>query len=239
MSVQILALVLTTLLGGLVPLFVRHSERVLHLYVSFATGMFLGIVFLHLLPEVASQAEAGGGQRTLTWLCVLLGVVGLYLIQLALSGRKGAEQHAVMGWGSLFGLCIHAFATGMGFAAAATQPALELAVLMSLVTHKVAEGFSLATVFLLGGLARGRIVVVIGLFALVTPAGLYAGRWLAGHLSGSGLALFTALAAGTFLFVALFDLLPETFHERGDLAVKLLLVAGGVLASLGMHALGS
>ena len=48
---QILALVLTALLGGLAPIFVRRSDRVLHLFVSFATGVFLGILFLHLLPE--------------------------------------------------------------------------------------------------------------------------------------------------------------------------------------------
>jgi len=236
---RILALVLTALLGGLAPLFVRRSERVLHLFVSFATGVFLGILFLHLLPEVGEMADLeGGASEMLVWSCVLLGVVGLYLLEkLVLSRREQADPHTVVGWGSFLGLCLHAFTSGVGLAAAATHPGLEGPVLLSLVSHKVAESFSLATVFLLGGLARKRIVALIVLFALITPAGLVAGSWLARYMNATGLQVFTALAAGTFLFVALCDLLPEVFHRREDTGKKLVLLAAGIAASMVLHLL--
>lgn len=236
---QILALVFTTLLGGFVPLFVRRSSRVLHLFVCCATGVFLGIVFLHLLPEVAEMsAEEGGASPVVVWMCVLVGVAGLYLLEkLVLSRREESDPHVAVGWGSFFGLCIHAFTAGLGLAAASTQPELEGPVLLSLVAHKVAEGFSLATVFLLGGLERKRIAGLLVVFALVTPAGLLLGGGLVQSLSTTGVQVFTALAAGTFLFVALCDLLPEVFHERDDTGAKLALLAAGVAASLALHLL--
>jgi len=239
MTGQILTLVLVALLGGLVPIFVRRSDRVLHLFVCFATGVFLGILFLHLLPEVGVMADLeGGASEMLVWSCVLLGVLGLYILEkLVLTRGAHGDPHAVIGWGSFFGLCTHAFTSGLGLAAIEKQTVLEQSVFLSLVSHKLAESFSLATVFLLGGLARSRVVILIVAFALVTPAGLASGSWLAQYLSATGLQVFTALAAGTFLFVALCDLLPEAFHGREDTGLKLALLAAGIAASLVLRSL--
>jgi len=233
------------LVGGVLPLVGKRSDRLLHLFIAFATGSFLGVVFLHLLPEVAAMAAEvtpGEGSATMPWLFVLLGVVVVYLLEkLLLNGSEESEhhQHATVGYASLLGLCIHAFTSGMSLAAASQRPELADSLFLSVASHKIAESFSLATVFLLAGFSSRRTLATMVMFALVTPAGMLAGDRMAHALSQEGLAILTALAAGTFLFVALCDLLPEVFHHRVDALAKVVLLAAGIALGLFLPELGS
>lgn len=277
---RLLVLALVVVAFGALPLLVRRTDRLLHLFVAFATGFFLGVVFLHLLPDVAhmadvrdlgsvAAAERAGVQptgldrmldqadgtavedadpgkqadaalfghrhrRSLLWACVLVGVVGLYLLEALLIGGDASDRgrHLTVSWASLLGLCIHAFTSGMGLAAAETQPGLSDPVFLSVLAHKGPEAFSLATVFLLAGFAKSRILLIVCLFSLVAPVGALLGRTFVDGLSPDGVLVLIALATGTFLFVALCDLLPEVFHHREDVLPKVALLAGGVGLSI-------
>ncbi|MEY2808321.1 MAG: Zinc transporter, partial [Planctomycetota bacterium] len=48
-----LLLLAAGVLGALLPLQRRWTERGLHLFVALAAGIFLGTIFLHLLPHLA------------------------------------------------------------------------------------------------------------------------------------------------------------------------------------------
>ena len=232
------------LLGGAIPLFFRLSDRVLHLLVAFATGIFLGAVFLHLIPQIAelaalpgSSAElAGGHQHHSLWLFVLAGLLGVYLLEHLILNRATSDPHRTLGYASLFGLCIHSFTSGVGLSVASRYPAIEKSLYFSIASHKSAEAFSLATVFLLAGFGRGPTLAIIALFSLVTPAGILFGSWMVNQLSSYGVAVLTSLAAGTFLFVALCDLLPEVFHDKQDELAKVALLLAGIGASAIAHA---
>ena len=52
-----LVIAAVALAGGLLPLVAGHSDRLLHLFISLAPGLFLGVVFLHMLPELGEHAE--------------------------------------------------------------------------------------------------------------------------------------------------------------------------------------
>ena len=90
--------------------------------------------------------------------------------------------------------------------------------------------------FLLAGFGRRPTFAIIALFSLVTPAGVLFGSWMVDLLSGYGVAVLTSLAAGTFLFVALCDLLPEVFHDKRDELAKIALLLAGIGASAIAHA---
>ncbi|MEZ6021419.1 MAG: hypothetical protein R3F17_15385 [Planctomycetota bacterium] len=47
--------------GGAAPLLARWSDRSLHVALALSTGLFLGAVFLHLLPEIAVPLESAAG----------------------------------------------------------------------------------------------------------------------------------------------------------------------------------
>ena len=263
---RLLVLILVVLVFGALPLFTKRSDRMLHLFVALSTGIFLGVVFLHLLPEVAHMAEisdlpalvdSGHGDgvlaagqehaghdhgeakgalfahahdRSLLWPCVLVGVLAIFLIE-NLVLRTGSDRHLTVSLASLFGLSLHSFLTGVGLAAADATPGLSDPVYVSLLTHKGPEAFSLATVFLLAGFSRLRIFGIVAAFALVTPAGVLLGQAVTDGLPSEGLLVLLALSTGTFLFVALCDLLPEVFHHREDGLLKVVLVVLGVLVS--------
>lgn len=230
----VLGLVGTALLGGAVPLIARRSHRLLHLFVALATGVFLGIVFLHLLPH-ALDGHDDGLHAPWPGVLVLAGVLALFVVQtLLLPGGASQDPHVASGWSSFVGLSVHAFAEGVALAATHGGPAFD-ALLLSVMVHKVAEGFSLATVLALGGRSPGRGLLLVGLFALVTPVGLVLGDVLVGELSRSAAHAFTAIATGTVLFVTLNHLLPEVFHGREDRVRRLALLVVGIVVALTAH----
>lgn len=253
-----------TLLAGAVPLVFRGSDRILHLCIAFATGIFLGVLFLDLLPEVAEMAGAthahaeaesvapagaepggsdhGGGAPPglLVWGCVLLGVVGLFLIESLIlngGGHGDEHRHLTVGWATFVGLSIHALTSGLGMAAGALNPELVTPFLVSILSHKVAESFSLTTVFMLAGFSFRKTWLLLVAFAFVTPVGVELGSLLARRVPGVALEVLTGLAAGTFLFVALGDLLPEVFHRRIDAGRKVLLLGLGAAVTVLVHLL--
>ena len=285
-----LILFAVALAGSLAPLLVRRSDRVLHGLVALATGIFLGVVFLDLLPEVGRMAaqeevvgghhaqhwpaselaraqgfqadpgspaqpagaledghaeEPAGGHGHVLWHCVLLGVVALFVVQNVIFGSGGHphhgedhHRHVTLGYASFVGLGIHAFTDGLGLAAAQAHAGLAEPVFLSILSHKASEGFSLATVFLLAGFGLRRLLVLNLAFASVTPLTFLLGGWMLGDASASVVAILIALATGTFLYVAIGDLLPEVFHNRVDPLQRLALVAGGVGLSTLLHGVG-
>jgi zinc transporter ZupT len=242
------AIFLLALGAGLLPLFMKFGPRTLHAVVAAATGLFLGITFLHLLPELAARDHT-----IKLWGFVLVGVLAVFLADVLLrrehdehDDEHGDEHpahhggHRVVGIATFVGLSLHtlggAIAIGLGPAGSETRRALVAATL----THKSAEAFSLVSVLLLGELSRRSIVGLLVAYALVSPVGITIGRTLAQTtvLSERALGIADGLAAGTFLYVAVAELLPEVFHGRADRGLKVVLILLGIAASSLIFAAG-
>src|SRR6187455_1395966 len=77
-------------IGALLPLYRRWSERGLHAFVALAAGIFLGTIFLHLLPHLAGvELDAGhshapaaaSGHPLVPWIAALAGLLLLFAIE--------------------------------------------------------------------------------------------------------------------------------------------------------------
>lgn len=216
-------IILAVLAGGLLTLLRRWSERVLHLFVAVATGVFLGAVFLHLLPELV-EAEPPPAVIMLVPLCML----ALFAIeQIVLRGD--GHSHAVVGHATLIGLVTHSLAGGFGLAVGGSVPELQAVIFLSILGHKTIEAFSLATVLLLAGHTIRRVAFLIGLLAIMTPAGCVLGVAALRAFPGGPPHAPMAIATGTFLYVAVLDLMPEVLHQKQDLALKVVFMTLGVL----------
>lgn len=273
-----------TVLGGCLPLLFERSSRLLHLLVSLAAGIFLGAVFLHLLPEVAAHMDHGGEGAHAAhggWLAVVTGVLVLYFVEsLFLRGDAvdeahvhkpapvadesgaggfvfssqpaqpataahvchedhigGHDRHRMVGLAALIGLTLHAIADGLGLSVGVEDPELRGALAMTILSHKALGGFSLAIALLLSRMPVRRVLGLVALFALVTPLAAILRTLLLPDLGAASHELLTAFAAGTFLYVALCDLLPEVFHERRDGLLKAALLVAGVATSHFLHEL--
>ncbi len=243
--------------GGLLPFARRWSEAGLHALVALSAGIFLGSVFLHLLPELMGvhlhadghghhhghlHAHAagedcdghffGGTLWTLIKLgTVLIGLIGLWGVQRGWIGpwltSKGYGGTHELAWrAALLALSIHALLTGLGLAGLSARPE-HWALWSAMLLHKGTEGFSLGSLLRLARLPGRRALVVIFGFSCVAPLGLLLGAQVAAGL-GMWAELLTAFACGTFLYVALFELLPEVFHGAGSRLWRWLLVIVGI-----------
>lgn len=222
--------------GMLPPLVRRWSDRGLHNFVAASAGIFLGTVFLHLLPELAGGDAHGHGHAhaavdsSMPWAAALVGFLGLFLIEKVwMRDKPGADGHTLVWVSTYVGLSVHAFTAGLGLAALLEHPELSVAV-VAILWHKLTECFSLSSVMRLAGAPAKRHLAMLGLFACITPAGLVLGAQLAG-LDEHANAALTGLAAGTFLYVAVCDLLPEVFHHTDRRMPRVIALVIGVIAS--------
>ncbi len=165
--------------------------------------------------------------------------------------RPGAGP---VGWvGALAGLAVHTVLNGLALAAA-VQAACEhdhglalagFGVFLGVALHKPFDAMTITMLMRAAGVRRSRILLANGGFALMILAGV--GLFFLGVEGSPNEAAWTGLAlafsAGTFLCIALSDLLPELqfhSHDRLKLTAALLLGIGiawgtGVLEK-GVHA---
>ena len=166
-----------------------------------------------------------------------------------------AAAPAVAGWMAVLGLTIHTFMNGFGLGGAVLGSAdsheglpAGFALFLAIILHKPADALAISTVLSRKRTARRKLVLVQFGFALMVPVGVMAFALAHGmvehermasalnELTGAAL----AFSAGTFLFIALSDLLPEVqFHRHDRIPLFLALVLGvafmGAIAYLEPH----
>lgn len=125
-------------------------------------------------------------------------------------------------------------ALGIGFA---PKLALGASAAIAVLSHKVPEGIALAALLLRGNLAPARAAAIAGGIALLTPvAALLAHALLEDAISPVMLGRLLALVAGSFVYIASADLLPEvTHHPRIS---RTLLMLGGVGVAVAVRMFG-
>ncbi len=205
---------LVAIIGGLPPLFPKWNQKQLHLFVAFGGGTILGAIFLHLLPDALTM-----GNADLTTSMVLLGFVGILLVERILLGgyAHGSDgnaltRHEVVGITALVGLSAHSLAGGFGLAVGTLNPQLGLVIFLAIIMHKGTEAFSLLTIFRLAEYTRRKALLLLIIYSLMTPIGALASLPLIQALKNIDLSIPIGLTAGTFLYVATLDLIPEAFH---------------------------
>jgi zinc and cadmium transporter len=234
-SIGLAALLSFRLLSGLVDKLVCVSA-----------GLLLTVATTHLLPE-SFHSEAD--PFVLGWV-LLGGIMGLFLLEkLALihhthhhegdthHHHHGHDAHEARrgGWPILIGDAFHNFGDGVVIAAAFLVDVhlgvtATLAVMAHEIPHEVGDfmillnaGFTKRKAFLFNLIAGLSAVIggVIGYFVLETMQGL--------------LPYALLLAAASFIYIALSDLLPEMMRRsslRDSLPQVLLVLAGVVIGAL-------
>jgi len=243
-------IVLFTLLGGALSalaasLFLLVSDRgreaLLPHLISFATGALLGAALLALLPHAVS--EAGVASIHNVGLAVLGGILAFFLLEKMVLWRHchaddcvthGPEQHhrdksaASM---ILLGDGIHNLLDGILIAGAfITDIHLGVVTTAAVITHEIPQEVGDLAVLLKSGMSRTR-ALLLNLLASITSVagGLVAYFWL---LEAKALLPYVlAVAASSFLYVAVADLIPG-LHRKVDVRTsvqQVALIAAGVL----------
>lgn len=213
--------------GGLVALFRRWTDELLHMFVSFGAGIFIGTVFLYLLPEAFSREYTSSAA-----LFVLLGFMLIFFVEkfLFVRGTGGYDyNHMVISITAMVGLSLHSLIAGLGLAVSSHYPRLGSLIFISILAHKTTAAFSLTSLFLLAKISPKKSLSLLVLFSLMTPAGALLFAPLVPEQNNIVLALLMGLTAGTFLYVTVGELLPEVFHTVRNRWIKLLLLILGII----------
>ncbi len=127
-------------------------------------------------------------------------------------------------------LSIHSFFDGVaiGAVANASAPGAALAVFLSVLIHKPMDGLTVSVLLMNAGVKPKALWATQIVYALLVPVGALAFMATSGAVAEtSPLVGYTlAFSAGTFLAIALTDLLPELHfheHDRNKLSAALLL----------------
>jgi zinc and cadmium transporter len=142
----------------------------------------------------------------------------------------GCDVHTI-GLAAFVGLSLHTIVDGFALGAASSERALGFLVFLAILAHKVPSSFSLSSILRAEGYSRRRSLLMNAAFATMVPigAGLYlALRGLVHTESFTPLAL--AASSGTFLHLALSDIIPD-LHRRGGSKLRL---TGALLLGVGV-----
>ncbi len=227
--VAALAILVMGIVGGIIPLLVaRHdtSRRFMSMGNALAGGIFLGAGFIHLLPE-AGEALEELIDYPLAPLLVAVGVLVLLLIDRVLletnrtlDPGQGEKTHQPIYPLILFVvLSIHSIIAGIALGLEA-EVAASLLVMLAILFHKGSAAFALIVSVHVSGADRKRLWTVLTIFVLMTPLGIVFGMVASGFFEGRAALLiegsFNALAAGTFIYIAILDIINVEMSRVDD-----------------------
>jgi len=241
-------IILFSLLGGvlsvlaaaiflLLPDTVRN--RTLPHFVSFAIGALLGAAFLALLPH----AMQGVQDFHTLGLTVLLGILGFFLLEKMVLWRhchaEHCEAHApdehqhgqAAGTLVLIGDGMHNLVDGVLIAAAfMTDLHLGIVTSLAVAAHEIPQEVGDFAVLLHSGYSRGKAFVFNVLSSLATLIGALVAYWSLADTQHV-LPYILAIAASSFIYIAVADLIPG-LHKRLHFSAtmqQLALIVIGVL----------
>jgi zinc and cadmium transporter len=202
-------IVLGALAGAAVPLRSDRAHRQV-VFLAFAAGVMFGAAFFHMLPE----AFHGGGPRALFLVpagFVFLFVLERFVLVHVCEEPPDCAEHAnpAMGLTAFVGLSAHTVFDGVALGSAIVE-GVGLTTFVAIAAHKIPSSLSLAALLQTEGRRPATILAFVVAFGLMVPLGalLYFGLdWLITFAAFAPLAL--AFSAGSFLYVAVSDLLPH------------------------------
>jgi zinc and cadmium transporter len=225
--------------AGFLLLPAPRRNALLPYLVSFATGALLGAALLALLPH----ALESGGQTHGIGIALAGGIIAFFVLEKLVLWRHchvdSCEAHGptelhrarasatLILWGDAF----HNILDGVLIAAAfMTDPHLGVVTTIAVFTHEIPQEVGDLAILLNGGMSRRRALTLNVAVSLASVAGAAIAWFLLEQALGV-LPYALAVAAASFLYVAVADLIPG-LHRRVDAKTSIqqvLLIAFGVL----------
>lgn len=205
-----------TLLGGLLPLTQKiFSREALKRLFSLRSGILLAIVFTEVLPESLRASPFFAGWGALGAFLLLYAMASFWAQDTCLEYIEDCRVH-ILGWAALAALSIHAFLDGLNLSFSFNAGAFAgTAIGITLALHKLADGFTLTSLFRQAGFSPPKNMACLFTMAFATPLGALLGYQSSLKLGPEAMALMLGFASGSFLYIAAADILPR-LHTSDD-----------------------
>jgi zinc and cadmium transporter len=226
----------------------RFKPLVLERMVSFSIGLMLATSLIHAVPEaLESKADVQSLFYTL-----LGSILGFFLLQkFALLRHNHHHEHdghhhdhghdAHMagsgGWLIVLGGSFHNFTDGVVIAAAfLTDVRLGVVTALAIAAHEIPHKLGDFVILLNAGFSRSRALVLDLLSSATVVVGGVLGWWLLGSMEAI-VPYMLMVAAGSFIYIAMSDLIPYVQHQSRvrDVMPQVSLIAAGVALVWALH----
>ena len=203
--------------------------------ISYAVGTLLGVALLALLPEALESIPAQHALGTL-----LAGVLTFFLLEKLVLWRHchdghDCEVHTTSAASLVIvGDAFHTFVDGAIIAAAVlTSIPLGITTALAVAAHEIPQEVGDVAILLRAGYSRGRALMLNILSGIGGVLGAGA-MLLASQSVPNALPYVLAFAGGSFLYVAMSDLIPDLHRGgvEGGALRQLLLICAGIVTIL-------
>jgi|TARA_Y100001949_G_scaffold176294_1_gene188854 zinc and cadmium transporter len=230
------ALSLVGTLGGLLvaslllPLSSEFRNRIVPWLLSYAVGTLLGVALLALVPEALDQLAPASVLGAL-----LAGILMLFVVEKLVLWRhchtEDCDVHDASATLILIGGALHNLADGAVIAASVLiSIPLGISTALAVAAHQIPQEVGDFAVLLNAGFSRRRALLLNALSASSAVGGAII-VYAAAETLPNTLPYLLAVAAGSFLYVAMADLIPHLHKGEviGSGAVRqVLLIGAGV-----------
>lgn len=208
------AIFIMALIGGILSLLhkmsSRRSRRIVFCGEYFSRGIFFGGGLIHMLPDAEHKFSAlypNSHFPIATTICAFT-IYSLQFIEQGIAQifhLNHQFRHNLSSYLLVFLLSIHSILLGATLGVEETLASVMI-IFMAIIAHKTAEAFALGVNLGNSNLTQKTAYRIMITYCLMTPIGILFGTILqdflhanAGHIAE---ALFQAIAAGTFLYIA-------------------------------------
>ncbi|MGA9523715.1 MAG: ZIP family metal transporter [Myxococcaceae bacterium] len=229
-------IVVGTIAGAAIPMWTRSSVRLIG-FLAFAAGVMFGAAFFHMLPE----AYHGGGYTAFSFVpagFLFLFLLERYVLVHVCEEPPECQEHShnpARGLSAFLGLSIHTLFDGIALGSAIAG-GVGFTVFIAVTAHKIPSSLSLAAILKMEGKPARTILGYATVFGLMVPAGALIYFALQSGIRTETFApLALAFSAGSFLYIAVSDLLPNVSRhgrENRFRHVFALLAGMGVMFAL-------
>ena len=226
MNVTTLSLLFASVIAGaiVVEIFKPKKGRSIQLLLTFSGAYLLAISLLHLLPELFANNPTEK---------IGIFILGGFLIQILLEYFSQGIEHGhfhksnVIPFSVLISLCLHALLEGVPLGGD-LQEHTHNALLYGIVLHKMPVAIVLMTCFLQSNMKKSRAYILLFLFAIMAPLGVYSGN-IFGALSFYHNEIL-AIVIGIFLHISTTILFESTDGHRFSFTKIITIIVGTLLA---------
>ena len=217
LEIIILATVIVSLIS-LVGIFLlslkpKTLDALLIVFISFATGAMFAGAFIDLLPEAMEKLDSKTASLT-----VLVGILVFFIVEKLIYWHhhhhsKHEEKEKPLAYLNLIGDGIHNFFDGAAIAASfMASYELGIATTIAIIAHEIPQEIGDFSLLIYSGFTKTKALLFNLLSALTAIIGAVLFYYSSSFIQNSqGLGL--AFAAGTFIYIAGADLMPELQKE--------------------------
>ncbi len=234
---KLLILFLCAFLGGTAIFLVKSDKsQLLKLILSFSGAYLFAITVLHLIPDAYQ-----GGEHEEIGIFILIGFLLQILLEQFSEGVEHGHIHKhhdtnAFPLGIMISLCLHAFLEGMPLAKDQHN-----ALIYGIALHHIPAAFALASILMQNQFNRTKIVMYVGIFALMAPLGFYVSEGLSNGTIGGMENYFNrimGIVIGIFLHISTTILFESSVDHKVSRKKMIAVLCGVGIALIGYFSSG-